>query len=153
VIAASVDGIDGDKSNSRIEMAGLSDTIQRIERAVGIMLTMDDVDVTWLGRIVADWKGGLPFDRAAGLADGWQRTWHQGQRNAALRELATRYFPDLRGSARARAMARAGRNYEATQWLKNKAARFRPDGKDGLLHDVATHGGMPGWELLRKSIR
>jgi hypothetical protein len=134
-------------------VASPADTIGRIDRVVAILMAAGDDDATWAAGVFADWKGGTPFDHAAGLADGWRPALRQGERNAALRELATRYFPDLRGSARARAMARAGRNYEATQWLKNEAARFRPDGKDGLLHDVASHGGMPGWELLRKSIR
>lgn len=122
-----------------------------------LLLTHDGLDAFQAAALVAraidDWlMNGGDFAAVLGMAPGWHSALRQRERAAALRELADRYFPTLTGRALARALATAGRDYEARRWARNRAARHRPDGQDGLLHDIATHGGMPTEETLRKCI-
>lgn len=66
-----------------------------------------------------------------------------------LSELAMRYFPGLRGRPLARAVTKAVAGYER----RRKAASTpdgRPDGLDGLLHDLLRYGPLPSIETLRR---
>jgi hypothetical protein len=97
-------------------------------------------------------SGGGDFAEALGLAPGWHAALRQRGRDAALRELATRYFPGLCGRRLARELVAAGLDYETRGWPRDRDDGRRPDGADGLLYDVLTLGPMPAAEMLRKCI-
>ena len=107
------------------------------------------IPIAWA---IDDWlANGGDFAAALGLAPGWHSALRQRQRDATLRDLA-QYFPGLCGRALAKAIATAASDYETRRWSRDRTARRRPDGKDGLLFDLLTMGRMPTEETLRKCI-
>jgi hypothetical protein len=131
--------------------------IAAIRTAIRLLLDVDDPNtlpaaIMVAGAMTAWLTSGGDLAEHMGLAPGWHGAMRQRERDKALQELARRYFPTLSGRPLARALAAAARGYEARQWPGDRAARRRPDGRDGLLHDVAAHGGMPGEARVRQII-
>lgn len=94
---------------------------------------------------------GGDFACALGLAPGWHSALRQRQREEILRELV-RTFPGLRGRPMARAIADAASDYETRRWARDRAARRRPDDRDGWLYDLLVMGPIPAEATLRKCI-
>jgi hypothetical protein len=131
----------------------IPDPIVAVRAARDLLLLHGDAAVLAVARALDEWMArGGDFARALGLAGGWHSALVQRERDKALRELADRYFPALTGRALAHALGAAGHEYESRQFPKHYAARFRPDGRNGLLYDVALLGGMPCEETIRKRI-
>ena len=90
---------------------------------------------------------GGDFAGALGLGATWHSALRMRERDAALGALAQQHYPDLTGRALARALVAAGRQYKTCCWSMNAD---RPDGRNGLLHDIAARGGMPSEGHLRR---
>ena len=93
---------------------------------------------------------GIDFESALGLASTWRSVARTRRRDEALRRLAAEYFPTLSGRPRARAMAAVYRAYAEHRLSADLIAEHPPAGEPGLLFEIATNGGMPGEESLRK---
>jgi hypothetical protein len=129
----------------------MADPIAALRAARDVLLMHGTADVVPVARAIDEWlAAGGDFAVALGMASNWHSTLRMRERDRALRELAARHFSDLTGRALARALAAAGRQYEARCWSRDGAALRRPDGRDGLLHDIAAHGGMPSEGHLRR---
>ena len=129
-----------------------ADPITALRRASAMLLEHGGADVWPVAQAIETWLAeGGDFAAALGLAPGWHSAMRQRERDRAIGELARQHFHTLTGRPLARALAAEGQRYEAGGgWRRNKATQDRPDGRDGLLHDIATHGGMPGESHLRR---
>src|ERR1700721_808177 len=110
--------------------------IDALRRASTVLLDGADPAAWRVARAIDAWlNDGGDFAAAMGMSPGWHSAMRQRERDAALRELALRHFPRQAGRGLARALVAAGQQYEACRWQRDRAARRRPDGQDGLLHD------------------
>ncbi len=129
----------------------MDNPIAALRHALAVLLKHGGKDAVPAARAIETWLiDGGDFAQALGMAPGWHSAMRQRERDRAIGELARHHFAHLTGRPLARAVAAAGEHYEARAWPRNKAARHRPDGRDGLLHDVAVHGGMPCESHLRR---
>jgi hypothetical protein len=100
------------------------------------------------------WRAGNEcLEVALGRAPGLRAAWHLRQRDMALRDLARRYYPGVKGRELAAAVHCAVRCYETSPARpRDRDARHRPDGIAGAAYDVLMHGELPGVEHLRKVV-
>jgi hypothetical protein len=127
--------------------------VEAVQRAVQILLEQPDPAAARLAWALDAWLAtGADLAECLGMARGWHAAWRQGQRDRALREMAARYFPALGGRPLARRVADAVAAYAARSWPRDRAARRRPDGLNGLAYDTLLAGPMPTEETLRKCI-
>jgi hypothetical protein len=92
----------------------------------------------------------LSFEEALGLRGNWCTRVRCEAQADILRYIAGRHFPTLVGRPRAKAVDKAGRNYETTSWPRDHKAKRRPDGLRGDFYDVLSWGPLPGKSRLRQ---
>jgi hypothetical protein len=132
-------------------MPGAADTVERVGRVLAHLRAGDDDDA-WLAGALADWKAGQTLDQALGLHPGWREAWRPRARDAGLRRIATRHFPELQGRALASAMHLAFCRYGAC-FPRDRRSMRRPSGLNGAIFDyLLTHKPL-AFETLRNVLR
>jgi hypothetical protein len=125
-----------------------------IGAAVRILAESGDPEAVRVAEALAAWlTGNQCLEVAMGYAPGFRAAWRQRQRDEALRDLASRHYPGVKGRELAAAVHCAVRRYETSvAWPRDRNARHRPDGEAGAAYDVLMHGELPGVEHLRKVV-
>jgi hypothetical protein len=135
-------------------MPPLPDPMAAIGRAVRVLAESGDPEAVLVAEALERWRAGNEcLEVALGRAPGLRAAWHLRQRDMALRDLARRYYPGVKGRELAAAVHCAVRRYEASPaWPRDRNARHRSDGEAGAAYDVLMHGELPGVEHLRKVV-
>lgn len=114
---------------------------------------LSPAQLSWLGQVLNDFlsRRCRSVDEAFGLrfARGGVPWWleeAQRQRDAALRELASRHFAGLSVSAQARLIRSLANRYAGTAWRFDRERQIPPDGYAGTAHEwlwLAFASGAP----------
>lgn len=110
----------------------------------GLAATAEAI-LTWLDGTSSD-----TFESSLGLPCNGRHRARLEARDEQLVMLAQRWFPTLQGRALAQAVACAASRYARSSWPRNRLSTRRPDGINGDLFDILSHGEIPGDARLRQ---
>jgi hypothetical protein len=127
--------------------------IARLQRIAEYLAVDTDPDRALFGtQLAALLSLGLPFWRAFELQSDWFDETVRHQRDQALRDIARRDHPGLRGKPLARAIDLARLRYLPT-FERDRRMRRRPDGARGRLYDILMTEKFPGYSQLLNIFR
>lgn len=130
----------------------MSSAVDELRDAARVLLELNHPAGARLARGLDRACRGEALETALGLHGGWRHNDRVRRRNAALAVLVG-YFPGKQGRALAAAIDTAVRRYGATAWERDRIAQRRPDGRDGLVFDLLSLGGLPSCDYLRRVIK
>lgn len=93
-----------------------------------------------------------PADKALNLTSTSVSADRLKRRRQALKELALVHFPHVLGEERAKQIDKAGRDYKQFRWPKDQKTGIRPDGHDGLFHDLMVCGGLYAMTTIKSYV-
>ena len=133
--------------------------LRRIRAALAAGSLVPAEDAAWLAEALARYEAEAPagtdLDRALGLVQRGGRAWWEAdaiaRRDAALRELRVRFYPEAPAREAARLIARDATRYAASGWRQDRGQVVQ-DERRRLLGEVLAPGAVLPSERRMRAI-